>query len=200
MATLRALGVQLAAACALGLVPLTGYGGLEVVAPPEPDRLHRGDVITIEFKFDTDTLLTPSSSPPTTRALRTSSTHRKSDGSGEHRQRNRVLQRRHCSFFYLPAKSIPKDTVAARWSLRVTDNAPIGSFAFDLNLFVNDQHVQFPQSVQFNVVPEPAAWLSLVLGLAVLCVGYRRGSWLECRTQRARPIITSRRVAAKTRP
>ena len=57
MATLRALGVQLAAACALGLVPLTGYGGLEVVAPQEPDRLHRGDVITIEFKFDTDTLL-----------------------------------------------------------------------------------------------------------------------------------------------
>jgi hypothetical protein len=200
MATLRVLGVQLAAACALGLVPLTGYGGLEVVAPQDPNRLHRGDVITIEFKFDTDTLLgifqfTPDyESFANILRLTANPTIAADIASGIG-----FCNAGNCSFFYLPVKSIPKDTVAARWSLRVTDNAPIGSFAFDLDLFVNDQHVQFPQSVQFNVVPEPAAWLSLVLGLAVLCVGYRRGSWLECRTQRA----SDRYVAAsggKTRP
>jgi hypothetical protein len=138
MATLRALGVQLAAPCALGLTPLTGHGGLDVTSPAGTDRLHRGDPIAVEFKLDADTLLDTFQFTPDYQSfanilrLTANPTIAADIASGIG-----FCTPGACSFFYLPAKSIPKGTVAAQWSFRVMDDAPIGPFAFDLQLFVN---------------------------------------------------------------
>jgi len=147
---------------------------LDVTSPAGTDRLHRGDPIAVEFKLDADTLLDTFQFTPDYQSfanilqLTANPTVAPNIASG-----SGLCNAGACSFFYLPAKSIPKGTVAAQWSFRVMDDAPIGPFAFDLQLFVNSQQVQFPQSIQFNVVPEPAIWLSLLAGLAVL---YARGA------------------------
>jgi hypothetical protein len=182
MATLRVVGVRLAAACVLGLTPLMGHGSLEVASPAGPERLHRGDSFAIQFELDADTLLDTFQFTPDYQSFANilqltanpKLTPDIASGSG-------LCNQGMCTFFYIPARSIRKGTVVAQWNFRVTDDAPIGPFAFDLQLFVNGEHIQFPQTVQFNnVVPEPAIWLSLVAGFVVLCArGARRfvGEW-----------------------
>jgi hypothetical protein len=174
MATLKTIGSRLAAAWAVA--PLAAHAALYVAAPPESDRLHRGDPVTIEFKLDVETsldtfeflpeyndfadILQLAEDPAVAPDI--------ASGTG-------LCNAGACSFFYIPAKPVPKGMVAARWKLQVARDAPIGPFVFDLNLFVNGEHVGFPETVQFNVVPEPPIWLMLVTGLAAVGArAYRR--------------------------
>jgi hypothetical protein len=165
MGTLRTIASRLVGA--LALAPLAAQGALYVAAPPKPDQLHRGDPVTIEFKLDVDTSLDTFEFTPEYETfadifqLAEDPAVAPDIASGIG-----LCNAGACSFFYIPAKPVSKGMVAARWRLHVTGDAPIGPFALDLNLFVNGEPVRFPESVQFNVVPEPPIWLVMIAGLA----------------------------------
>jgi len=183
MATLGSGSLRLPVILLLVAMPLAAHAGLRVATPPDAGKLQRGDLVSIEFTLDVDTTLDVFEFAPQydtfagilQLAKEPTLAATIAGGSGP-------CNAGACSFFYLPAILVPKDTVAARWDFRVKQNAPIGPFALDLKLFVNGEPVPFPQGVQLNVVPEPPVWLVMISGLALVGArAYRR----RCAAQHA---------------
>ena len=82
-----------------------------------------------------------------------------------------------CAYFYLPAKSFEKEAVLATFRFVVTDNAwdfvdpnSHGRVAFDLGVYLDGDHMLFPQGQVFTVlaVPEPSTFSLTALAVLLL--------------------------------
>src|SRR5262249_34055305 len=155
------------------LLPVAACAGLHVAAPLLPGQLYRGDPVIIEFQLDVDTSLEAFQFTPDYERfadiLELAEDPRLApeiaSGTG-------LCYAGACSYFYLPPRLVPEGTVAARWKLYVKSDAPIGPFAFDLDLLVNGERIGFPQGVRFSVVPEQPIWLLVIA--ALVAAGVRR--------------------------
>ncbi len=190
MSALKAICLRLGAVWALLLVPLAAQATLYLEGPSE---WYPGQTITISLKTDDNTLLNtfffdsqywkfasvleihnqPVDTLPVV-ITAGSQDSCNSDALGDI-----------CSFSYVNARNVLKDTVVTQWQFLVKEDAPLGPVGFDLDLLIEAdmgafdfaEPIDWPETKQFQVlaIPEPSSWALMLAGFAAVGArAYRR--------------------------